>query len=174
MTMLDWVRLPSAWIKDKRLRELSWKDDAGSNNTATLMVLAVIAHHTNPETGTAFLTYDQLTQHTGLSRTKVARGLSVLAEMGLIDRNEGGRSACLLRDYTKDFGWSKLPARRLYNADGEVQFFHDLHLRSRTELDALKLYFLFAERRSNASNLALISYDKIVEYTGIDRTAVRG
>ena len=34
------------------------------------------------------------------------------------------------------------------------------------------LYFLFATRRNDAMNMALISYDKIVEYTGLNRAQI--
>jgi hypothetical protein len=42
-----------------------------------------------------------------------------------------------------------------------------------TELHALKLYYLFARRRSNQTNMAHLSYDTIEEFTGIERTRIR-
>jgi hypothetical protein len=42
-----------------------------------------------------------------------------------------------------------------------------------SELHALKLYYLFARRRSNETNMAHLSYDKIEEYTGIERARIR-
>ena len=41
------------------------------------------------------------------------------------------------------------------------------------ELHALKLYFLFARRRSNDTNMAHLSYDKIEEYSGIERHRIK-
>jgi DNA-binding transcriptional ArsR family regulator len=169
----DWVRLPTRWILDEGLRQYRWGANQGSNAIAALMLLAVIAHHADGDTGVAFLTYDQLTHCTGLSRAKVAGGLTVLAKQELIERQEPGRSGYKLANYAKERGWGKLPARRLYSRDGEIPFFHELKLRSRTELDALKLFFLFVERRSEKTNLAHISYDKITEYSGLDRSAIR-
>jgi hypothetical protein len=43
-----------------------------------------------------------------------------------------------------------------------------------TELDAMKLYYLFAARRSRETNMAKIGYDKIEEYTAIPRNNIRG
>jgi hypothetical protein len=50
--------------------------------------------------------------------------------------------------------------------------FSSFKLRSPTELHALMLYFFFATRRNDAINMALISYDKITEYTGLHRTHI--
>ena len=172
-TPRDWVRLPTRWISDGRSKEFRWVAGEGSNAVAALMLLAVIAHHADGDTGATFLTYDRLTHCTGLSRAKVARGLAVLDSKELIERQESGRSSYKLASYSKERGWGKLPARRLYNANGEITFFHELKLRSRTELDALKLYYHFVERRSESSNLAHIGYDKITDYTGLGRTSIR-
>ena len=42
-----------------------------------------------------------------------------------------------------------------------------------SELHALKLYYLFARRRSNETNMAHLSYDKIEEYAGIERHRIK-
>jgi hypothetical protein len=51
--------------------------------------------------------------------------------------------------------------------------FDHFNLRTMTELHALKLYYLFARRRSNNTNMAHLSYDKIEEYSGVDRGRIR-
>jgi hypothetical protein len=51
--------------------------------------------------------------------------------------------------------------------------FRDFHLRRRAELDALKLYYLFIAFRDNATNETFISYDKIAEYTGVERGNIK-
>ena len=171
--MRDWVRVPTRWIDKQRLREFRWIATSGSDAIAALILFAVLAHHADPDTGEAFLTYNRWTLCTGLSRTKVASGLSTLGRAELIERRRSGRSSYRLANYDKERGWGKLPARRLYNAGGEVTFFHELKLRSRTELDALKLYYLFVARRNRRTNMAHISYDKITDYTGLDRSSTR-
>jgi DNA-binding transcriptional ArsR family regulator len=174
MAMRDWVRLPSKWIEEGHLADLRWKSEetAGSDNVAALMVLSPIAHNADDE-GLAKCTYDQLCLATGLSRSKVSNGLSVLQEHGVIEREPSGRSTLQLTSYNEAGGWSKLPARRLYGSSGVIIAFQDFTLRSRAELDAMKLYYLFARRRSTQTNMAHLSYDKIEEYSGIQRLRIK-
>ncbi|WP_159006266.1 hypothetical protein [Bradyrhizobium sp. S69] len=173
MKMREWVRLPSRWIETGRLKELQWTsaEGSGSNNLAALMVLAPLAHHADDE-GVSACTYDRLSLATGLSRAKISAGLSVLEKLEVIDRTPSGRSTFQLLNYSEAGGWSKLPARGLYNA-GRIIGFENFHLRTMNELHALKLYYLFARRRSNDTNMAHISYDKIEQYTGIARQRIR-
>ncbi|MCP3473817.1 helix-turn-helix domain-containing protein [Bradyrhizobium sp. CCGUVB1N3] len=173
MKKREWVRLPSKWIEDGGLKQLQWTNSeaSGSNNIAALMVLAPIAHHADDE-GMAICTYDRLALATGLSRAKVSAGLTVLEKLQVIDRAPSGRSTFQLLNYNEAGGWSKLPARGLYGA-GRIIGFEHFHLRTMNELHALKLYYLFARRRSNSTNMAHISYDKIEAYTGIARPRIR-
>lgn len=173
MTLPDWVRLPSAWIENKGLHQLHWSGEGkGSDNTAALMILAVIAHHAQSENGIARLTYDALCIATGLSRAKLSNGLDVLENIDVVERTPEGRSTYKLANFNPQIGWVKLPAKRLYSL-GRVQAFIHFHLRSATELNALKLYFLFASRRGRDTNMANISFDKIEEFTGIDRPRIK-
>ena len=59
MRMHSFVRLPSKWILSNGLKQFSWKNDK-SDNTAALMALVGIAHHTDQETGVAKLTYVEI------------------------------------------------------------------------------------------------------------------
>jgi predicted transcriptional regulator len=174
MAMRDWVRLPSRWIEAGGLADLQWSngEEHGSDYAAALMVLSPIAHHADDEDGLAKCTYDLLALATGLSRAKVSAGLSVLDSLGVIEREPGGRSTFQLTNYGQAGGWCKLPAKRLYSG-GRIIAFEHFHLRTMTELHALKLYYLFATRRSNDSNMAHLSYDKIEEYAAIDRSRIR-
>jgi hypothetical protein len=173
MRMRDWVHLPSRWIEDGGLQNLQWttSDASGSDNAAALMVLAPIAHVAD-DGGVATCTYDRLTLATGLSRAKVANGLSVLASLGVIERQPAGRSTLQLTNFGNGHSWSKLPARKLYSG-GRIVGFQHFTLRSLAELHALKLYYLFARRRSNDTNMAHLSYDKIEEYAGIERHRIK-
>ncbi len=161
--MRDWVRL----------RDVQWNrsDASGSDNAAALMVLVSIAHVAD-EDGLAICTYDALTLATGLSRAKVANGLSVLARLGVIERKTAGRSSVQLTNFGDGHSWSKLPARNLYSG-GRIIAFQHFTLRSMAELHALKLYYLFARRRSNKTNMAHLSYDKIEEYADIERHRIK-
>src|SRR3954454_20409578 len=115
MAMRAWGRLPSRWIEDGGLEFLDWTatTPSGADKTAALMVLAPLAHHAN-EGGLAKRSYDQIALATGLSRAKVSAGLSVLAELDVIEREPNGRSTFLLNNYSLAGGWSKFPAQRLY------------------------------------------------------------
>ncbi|WP_316185815.1 MULTISPECIES: hypothetical protein [unclassified Bradyrhizobium] len=173
MRMRDWVRLPSMWIEDGGLQKVQWTraDNSGSDNAAALMVLAPIAHVADDE-GLASCTYDRLALATGLSRAKISSGLGVLAELGVIERKPAGRSSIQLTNFGNGHSWSKLPARRLY-ANGRIIGFQHFTLRSIAELHALKLYYLFARRRSSETNMAHLSYDKIEEYAAIERHRIK-
>lgn len=90
----------------------------------------------------------------------------------MIERKPAGRSTIQLTNFGNGHTWSKLPARGLYFG-GRIIAFQHFTLRSMAELHALKLYHLFARRRSNQTNMAHLSYDKIEEYTDIERHRIK-
>lgn len=173
MKILPWVMMPSEWIVGGGLREFRWAKGEGAGNVAAFMTLVVLLHFADRLTGIARVTYDQFETATSLSRSKVAAGLRVLENRGIIERDPEGRSTYQLSGYNPSGGWAKFPARRLYNEDGRIAFFNELHLRKRTELDALKLWLFIAARRDNDVNLAKVTYDQITEGTGIQRDRIR-
>lgn len=171
MAMKEWVRLPTKWIQSGGLRSFHWDANRGSDNIASLMALLAIAHHVDDESGVARLTYTDLAICTNLSRAKLSGGLSVLEENNIIDREPHGRSTYRLVYYGRA-PWGKLPARRLYQ-HGRIAALSDFYLRKPVELNALKLFFLVVERRNNNTNFANISYEKIQEYSGIQRHHIK-
>lgn len=171
MALRKWVNLPSVWIEEHGLKKFKWKDGA-SDNTAALMALIVIAHHADQETGLTRITYDDLCAATDMSRAKLSKGLSLLERRGIVKRWQDGRSSFQLLGYDLSGGWCKLPARPLY-VGPVLEAFRHFHLRSKAELNALKLYLLFAARRGRDTNLANISFDKISEYSGIRRHEIK-
>lgn len=167
------MRLPSAWINQRRLNELKWgRNGSGANNTAALMALISIAHVADDVTGVSRITYTELEKTTELSRAKLAKGLGVLQEMELIERGKNGRSHYLLSNYDQRGGWAKLPTESMYQA-GRIAAFAEFKLRQRAELDALKLFLLFIARRGQDTNAANIGYDAIEEYSGIERVRIK-
>jgi hypothetical protein len=136
------------------------------------MGLMVIAHHIDAEKGIARLTYDELCAMTTLSREKLSCGLKILAEREIIKREPEGRSSFGLVGYDPLSGWVQFPAKGLYRND-TVAAFSEFRLRLAAELEALKLYFLFASRRSRNTNMAKISYERIEEYSGVARNNIR-
>lgn len=137
MKPLEWVKLPTQWIAAGGLRKITWRVDR-SAGTASLMVLIALAHHADASTGQVRVTYDALEEATGLSRTLISRGLRLLEAINVIARIDGQRGAHRLVSFT-EAGWGKLPAKRMY-AGSEIALFRDFHLRSLTELNALKLF----------------------------------
>lgn len=171
MPRKEWVRCPTAWVReDQGLRKFTFTGDGGAHHTAALMCLTAILHVADQDTGVARLNYDQLERMTGRSRTLIAEGLRVLGQQGLI-RPTGKRSTYALERYEPS-GWGKFPLKSLYQGEA-VEFFDECRLRTRTELDALKLLFLFVALRSEDSNLAKVSYDRINDYTGISRENIK-
>ncbi|GAK73128.1 hypothetical protein RRU01S_31_00620 [Agrobacterium rubi TR3 = NBRC 13261] len=167
----DWIKLPTAWIEKGGLMTFKWAAGEGADNTAALLVLLAVAHRID-ETGTAKITYDEIELATSMSRAKVAAGLSVLVNFHLIEKEPAGQSTYRLANFDPDAGWAKLPCKRLYNK-GVMLAFSDFKLRRPIELHALKLYFLFASRRDRRMNMAMINYNSIGEYTGLQRNHVR-
>jgi hypothetical protein len=175
MTKLrPWTKLPNSWIEQKGLHEFRWHQNqgktCGADETVALMALTAIANHADEQTGIAHLTYDRLCEITSRSRKKMSEGLKVLKGRELIETD--GRSTYKLGGYDPKIGWAKLPAHGLYHND-VIKAFKDFHLRQAGELEALKLYFLFASRRDRQTNLAQLSYDKIEEYAGVKRHNIR-
>ena len=171
MSLKEWVALPSRWIEDGGLKSFRWVDN-GAANTAALMALIAVAHNIDRETASCRMTYDEICLATGISRASLSAGLSLLESRGIIRRWGNGRSTYQLLNFDMTAGWCKLPAKKLYIGN-EIAAFREFRLRSKTELYALKLYLLFASRRDNEFNVARISYDKITEYTGTPRPAIK-
>lgn len=169
--MKTWVKLPTGWIEAGGLKDFRWKQGEGSANLAGLMLLTVIAHHSDDEHGVAQLTYDQLQAATDLSRTKISQGLSALVDRGLVERL-GAQSAYRITNFDPARGWGKLPARGLYRQQA-IPAFYEFHLRRATELDALKFYYAVVARRDNDTNLARMNYETIEEYAGIPRNKIK-
>lgn len=174
MATRSWAKLPSMWIEANGLLELRWADGDGSANSAALMVLTAIAHAADSQVGSAIVTYNKFEHTLGISRTKIAAGLSVLEELRIITRDER-RSIYQLVGFPKEKagGWAKFPVRRMLAPNGSITAFKDFTLRKRTELDALKLFFLFVARRSSDTNLAHLSYESIQERSGIDQSKIK-
>lgn len=164
--------MPTQWIQDEGLKGFRWRTGEGADNAAALMVLIVMAQHAAHETGQGDMTYGELSDCASLSRAKVSAGLKIIEGKNLILRQKDGRSSYALAGYDLTKGWGKLPAAKLYT-HGHVAFFSQLHLRKPAELDALKLYLLFVARRDNKTNFANIRYEKIEDYTGIDRNRIK-
>ncbi len=174
MRRLEWSRCPSWWIQDVDLfRSFCATGGERAANTVALMCMTVIVHAYDVDTGIARVTFDDFARATDRSRTLIAAGLRILKNRNLIDTVE--QSHYELTEATATRGWAKFPYKSMYqNPDAvAIGFFHDCTIRKRAELDALKLLFLFCAFRSESDNRATISYDKIIERTGISRANIK-
>lgn len=135
-------------------------------------MLTAIAHAIDRDTGVAQVTYDALEAITDRSRAKVAAGIKILVERKLVLASDEKRSLYALADYNT-VPWAKFPVRGLYPNGDQIDAFRRFTLRHQAELDAMKLYFLIASRRDSERNAALLSYETIMEYTGILRANIR-
>ena len=174
LTEHAWVKLPSAWINERGLPAFKWAHGgAGADQIAALMILTVISHEANQDSGRARVTYEHFCARTELSRAKVSNGLSVLRDRGLIESSaDAGQSVVQLANFNPDAGWAKFPAKSMY-AGERIRAFAEFRLRKVVELDALKLFFLMVARRDNRTNLANISYPTIEEYSGIPNVRIK-
>lgn len=183
--MKQWVKMPSDWIKaddGKILRSLKWQGEEKSDQIAALMLYLIFVQHANDEItiefddiGCCSITYDVLVTLCGLSKAKISGGIQILKRLDLISiLRKGNKNIYKVESYGEYSGWAKLPAKSLYNKSmSEISVFQDFKLRSKTELNALKIYLLILAFRDNNQNSASISYDKINEYTGVLRNDIR-
>jgi len=160
----NWVRLPTHWIHDRELTRFRW-GSGGGDETAALMTLIALVHGADQETGVSNRTYDELCTATGISRAKVSSGLKLLLGRDIVATGEK-RGHYELVGFEPTQGYCMLPVARLYSG-GEIQPFKEFYLRKKAELNALKLYLLFACHRSRQTNMAHIGFDKIEAYTGV-------
>ncbi|HED40316.1 MAG TPA: hypothetical protein ENJ13_07790 [Chromatiales bacterium] len=183
--MKEWVRMPSYWLRNEDhypLPDMKWVGEKKADQIAALMIYIVLVHHANGEVttdkqelGLCSLTYTKLSDITGLSRAKISGGLKVLTHIKVITQTGTGRNNLYkIENYGSPGGWGKLPARGLYNNGYEkIPAFHRFQLRSKNELNAMKIYLLFVALRSNSTNYAKVGYDKISEYTGMHRNEIK-
>lgn len=167
-----WVKMPSRWINEGGLRDFRWQPGEGANHLAALMLFAPLLHHMNPASGVTVLTYDNMEEATGLSRSMVSRGLGLLEDQQRISRLRSERSSYQIEDYDPEGGWAVFPARALY-LGRTISAFSDFLLRKSSELHALKLYYLFAARRDRNTNYAHITFDQIEGLAGLTRSQIK-
>jgi hypothetical protein len=114
----------------------------------------------------ARLTYDDLSVLTKLSRNRINAGLQKLIAENMIWRVDRSSSYGLLGS-GRGKRWVKLPGRALMSP-GSTHFapFSHFHLRSKHELNALKLHLYYAHTRSEGG-YSEVGYEKIFDRTGV-------
>ncbi len=119
----------------------------------------------------AELTYDDFEHLTGLSRSLIRQGLLRLTEMGLVQA-QGSRQQ---REYILAWPggrWFKLPCRAILRRDG-IAPFKTFTLRTKHELNAMKLYLYLADVRNRSTFHSEVSYEVIRERLGTPERDIR-
>lgn len=171
-----WAKLPTAWIRyDDKLRNFSVRD-IGDSIAALKIYLAIVlkANFKKDKVfdkgGCAAISFTEFEELTGMSRAMVSQGLKKLKREGLVTVEKAGRpNIYWLNNFDDGKGWSKLPKKYLFGKKklGRIQKLTEFSMRHRAHLNALRVYLLLLTFKSG--NSALLSYDKITEYSGMTR-----
>jgi DNA-binding transcriptional ArsR family regulator len=175
-----WSKIPTAWIRyDAGLMAFTIRDVGGSAAALKIYISIALlaAYRTKAPTlyaGQATVSYDEFELITGLSRSLIPRGIEILKSAGMIEVIESARiHAYRLVGYDDDSrGWGKLPYDHLRSGPSGGRLAAVGH-RYQGDLNALKIYLALVAFRDGASGYSSLSYDKIVEYTGVHRSRVR-
>lgn len=167
--MLSYVKFPTWWFERHNLAQLSWARH-GVSAEAALMIMLVMIHNADQGDGSCRLTYNEIQNATGLSKTSIAGGLGIL-EGNLISKKSNS-NFCII-GFNPERGYAFSPAKNLYDSSGALRFFNELKKRKYIELDALKIYFTFMCRRDRKTNYAHMTYDQINAYSGVNTKDIR-
>lgn len=183
--MEAWAKFPTKpIIEEKSLKYLIWKRHK-SDGTAALLVLIALAVKRNLDgkkkqpasSSVVTATYDDIQALVAISRSKVSKGLALLAELKSIERLKDDRSSYRLVGLDTKGGWAQLPQNRLMQHTGSpsdrICAFEPFYLRAKSELDALKVYLLMIAFRDWRTGYAHIGYGKIMDYTGIAQRDIK-
>lgn len=168
-----WAKMPTNWIiRENGLRNFNG-EQTGTAVAALKILLAIVSETRQeaPDDGPrAYLSYTQLQEITGLSRSMISPGLQMLRGLVKLEHGKGRENGYSIVGFPEPGagGWAMIPTARL-RKQGVLKAFSP---RSTLDLAALKLYLLLASFRDVRSGEASISYEKIGEYTGLDRNDV--
>jgi hypothetical protein len=177
--------MPTWQLIDKTnspLHKLKWVGQEKSDYIAALMLYITIVHHANDKQslkdgnlGDTQLSYDKLCELTCISRTKVSRGLKVLVHLNFITINSRVKpNIFTVIGLQGGKRWAKLPAKGLYNNNlSYVRPFNSFKLRSKVELNALKIYLVLIAFRDNSTGSTNIGYDRLVDYSAVQRNDIK-
>ncbi|RQS03218.1 hypothetical protein DIE07_32300 [Burkholderia sp. Bp9002] len=117
----------------------------------------------------AHLTYEDFGDLTGLSRKSISAGLKLLEERGMMRRCGSTRASDYHLNGLEPFKrWAKLPGQALLSpAKTSFLPLTQLGLRSRHELNALKLHFYYASVRDGNRAFSECTFETINKKTGV-------
>lgn len=184
---LPWVRVPAEGLTDT-LKTITWQktgEGSPAAGTAALMIyIAMLMAQVERPRRIEFLgaeidridhvakiTYDQIAELTGLSRSLIRQGLMRLESTGLFSATGSRQNRCYVLKW-EGLRWFKLPCRAIITK-GEITAFTTLTMRTKHELNALKLFLYLADVRDRNKDYTEASYEKIFERTGIPERDIR-
>lgn len=188
---LPWHSLPTPALIEK-LPAFMWRaTDQGSaaSEAAALMVYVALLFSVEARSNLALATYDELMLSTDLSRSLVGRGLARLQQLHLVEARGSNQKRCYVISDGNEARWDggggddnpdgsawycKLPCRAIVSVDGErIEPFQAFTLRTKHELNAMKLYLYFAMVRDRNKPFTMASYERIRERTGVQERDIR-
>lgn len=162
-------RMPVGWIIDRRM--LTHFSIKSLFSFPALKIYLFLICSDSP-------TYDEIENYTFVARGEIKPALDLLEYKELITvRRCGNRNFYQINNSSRGTRFAKVP-KRIFD-DSLLQFLTlkrstvQQNRRRQTALDALKLYCLFLAFRKNEDNRARIGYDKIIEYTSIQRKNIK-
>lgn len=183
-----WGRMPTNWIHEGGLKDFQWsptsKNVTNAHKIAALQLYTAISMTadslaiTSDEgySGVRYAsdaTYNKLQLMTGLSRSSISGGLTLLQNSSIVEIIKAGRKNYYApADYNGVSGWCKVPYSSVVNDSGQIVPFQAFKLRRKAELHALKLYLYLCYARPNTSVFTQVSYEKINKATGIPEKSI--
>lgn len=168
-----WSKLPTWWIENERdvLPQFVWRPN-GANEIAALMCYILLVHRSGGQDMDVRVTYTDFMDTLSLSKAKVSEGLKLLEARDLIDRPD--RSLFYVNGMAERSPWGKLPCKSMYSVTGlTITMFKNFSLRSRHELNALKLLILVCSRTDSVSGRAMIAAETIKKWSGIPKNDIK-
>lgn len=164
---MPWSKCPTWWIMGKGLKKLVGNKKPG-DSLAALKCLVAISVGIDFHTCKVKMSISGFEEITGLSKPKVIKGISILESLSIVevDRN----------DYINEYrltegddhkGWAKLPVHQIRINLSSVSN------RGIASLAALKIYLVLAAVRINTKEDIHISYETLIDYTGLQRRHIR-
>lgn len=162
-----WAALPSFFMRFSGLKDLNDRQPSTDIAAMKLYILFAIKVRTHGNKGAVSLSYDELTEMAGLSRTLVSKGLKRLFTLNLIIVTGVRKKYYSLKSHTTYKGWTKIPSKPLIDDKGNISVFSSFRNRYDYELNALILYLYLLYARSNNNFYTEVSYATIYERTNI-------
>lgn len=161
------------------LSALKWSEHKGAGPAAilALFALAIISNKAQIEAGirssnVVVASYTQILNVAPMARATLSKALQLLEKVGAIGRQAQGKVVVYTLNGIETPGkWCAFPQGYLlagYDHMHGLKFFLD-HMRRPATLHALKLYMLLLAQRTSRTNVSIISYTTIEEYTGMRR-----